>query len=38
MPYIGEFENIFQDLMPKTPQHPLCVLMLETRNVYESGQ
>lgn len=38
MPYIGEFENIFQDLTHKVPQHPLCVLMLETRNVYESVQ
>lgn len=38
MPYIEEFENIFQDLMHKVPQHPLCVLMLETRTVYETGE
>lgn len=35
MSYIGEFENIFQDLMHKVAQHPLSVLMLETRYVYE---
>lgn len=38
MPYIGEFENIFQDLMCKVPQHPLWVLMIETRNAYETSQ
>lgn len=38
MPYIGEFENIFQHLMCKVPQHPLCVLMLETINVYGTNQ
>lgn len=38
MPYIRESWNIFQDLMYKVPQHPLCVLMLVTRNDHETSQ